>query len=278
MRKYQKKLMSRVSRKTVNKRDAQTNFENYMQEKLGHFYVPVEPGPIGDIEIIKRTALQREDDVADRASEDVYFSGGYSTMLHWLQLAEKHGLNLRTVASIFEFGCGSARLIRHLRCIDGIQLVGSDVMGDFIFWCQENIPGVNFYKNELDPPLPFAESNSFDFAFAQSVFTHIPLETQAEWIREMHRILRPSGLFIGTVLGKRHEQIMLSQEQSAELRQQGHLTLDADDDQASYSTQLIKSWDIFQTRSEVLKAFGTHFEVLDYIPHGLDILVLRKIL
>ncbi len=41
-------------------------------------------------------------------------------------------------------------------------------------------------------------------------------------------------------------------------------------------TQLMGSWDVFQTREQVLKSFGAVFEVKDYLPGDLDLLVLRK--
>ena len=60
------------------------------------------------------------------------------------------------------------------------------------------------------------------------------------------------------------------------LAREGSLTLDAADERASYSTQVMGSWDVFQTREQVLKSFGAVFEVKDYRPGTLDLLALRK--
>jgi SAM-dependent methyltransferase len=256
--------------------EARNRFEDYMRNILGHFFIVVDPGPVGDEELIKRTAVLKNEDVKDVTNSETYFRTGYLQMLEWLQLLEKYNFNLRTTGAVFELGCGTARLIRHLRCIDGIRLVGSDVSSEMIDWCKENVPGVEFFQNDLVPPLPFAEEGSFDLVFANSVFTHIPLNLQKPWIEELHRVLRPGGILVCNVIGRVLQEKMLEDQDMETLRKQGHLTIDADSPKASVSTQLIGSWDVFQTRSEVLKAFGSCFNVHDYLPKPLDLLVLEK--
>jgi SAM-dependent methyltransferase len=261
----------------LQRQRAKNRFEQYLKEKLDGFFLEVEPGPVGDSEIILRTAVMKDRDVSRKVDVDRYFRSGYSTILYFLKQAENHGFNLRTAQAIMELGCGSARLIRHLRCIDGIRLVGSDVMPEFIDWCRTNVPGIDFYVNELAPPLPFAMDNTFDLIFAQSVFTHIPLEFQDAWIHELQRVLRPGGFLLATVLGRHHALQMLDGEDLSVLQKQGNLTLGAASAKASVSTQKIGSWDVFQTRSEVLKSFGAHFRVCDYLYGDLDLLVLQKL-
>jgi len=261
-------LMHKVARK---------RFNQFMKQRLGHFMVEIDPGPVGPKELILKTAVLGEKSVQEKTNPDYYFMSGYIGMLSWMQILKRCSFNLRTASAIMELGCGSARLIRHLRCIDGIRLVGADVDPDNIAWCQLNVPGIEFNVNDLRPPLLFAEDNSFDLVFAASVFTHIPLETQHVWIEEMYRILRPGGFFLADVLGSYHQRQMLSREDMDRLKKNGQLVLDAGDDRASLSTQLIGSWDVFQTRQEVLRAFGSVFYVHDYLPGGLDLLVLQKL-
>jgi ubiquinone/menaquinone biosynthesis C-methylase UbiE len=160
--------------------------------------------------------------------------------------------------------------------MDGVRLVGADLSEEMMAWCRGNIPGAEFHSNGYEPPLTFLKENTIDFAFAASVFTHIPLETQQQWIREMHRVLRPGGYFLCDVLGRNHQELMLSPADMARLRSEGRLVLTADDEQASLSTKIHKSWDVFQTRSQFLQAFGSVFRILDYVPTSIDLLVLQK--
>jgi SAM-dependent methyltransferase len=264
------------SKYSVNCLRARIRFNQFMRERLGAFLEEVDEGPVGSKEIIMQTAVLNKDEAALKTNSDFYFYSAYNQMYSWMNILERNGFNLRTVSSILELGCGSARLIRHLRCIDGIRLVGCDLRADHIEWCRKNIPGIEFYTNELSPPLQFAQDDSFDLVFASSVFTHIPLETQALWIQEMRRILRPGGFLLCDVLGRYHQQHMLSKNDLQDLKKKGALTLTASDSKASLSTQIIGSWDVFLTRGEVLNAFGKGFKVLDFMPAGLDLLILQK--
>ncbi len=251
-------------------------FHRYMRKKLGGFNVDVELGPKGTDDIIMKTAVLVKEEAAWSLDEKNYFEQGFRQLLTWFRLLEPYGFNPRTIGSVLELGCGSARLIRHLRCMRGVRLVGSDLVPEQVEWCKTNVPGVEFYVNQLDPPLSFAQDNSFDLAFAASVFTHIPLETQQQWIHEMYRILRPGGFLVCDVLGHYHQGRMLDAEDMKKLEEQGNFTLTAKDKKASLSTQLIGSWDVFMKRGEFLRVFGKEFEVLDFLPTNLNLFILRK--
>jgi len=271
-----RKLVDKKPRSALTAREARRQFEDYTQSLLGHFFRRIDPGPVGDEELIKRTAVLKAEDVQDRTSPETYFRSGYLQMLDWLKLLETHGVNLRTIGAVFELGCGTARLLRHLRCMDGVRLVGSDVNREMIDWCRKNLPDIEFFENGLEPPLEFAEEASFDLAFANSVFTHIPLDLQGPWIGELQRVLRPGGILLCNVIGRVLQEKMLGRKDLETLRKEGHLTIDSNSEKASLSTRLIGSWDVFQTRQEVLKAFGAYFIVRDYLPKPLDLLVLEK--
>jgi ubiquinone/menaquinone biosynthesis C-methylase UbiE len=101
---------------------------------------------------------------------------------------------------ICEWGCGPARIIRHLDNIDGfnkIELYGTDYNEESISWCKKNIKGVTFLENTLDPPLPL-ESDLFDCVYAISIFTHLSEKSHYAWIEELFRILKPGGILIFT--------------------------------------------------------------------------------
>jgi ubiquinone/menaquinone biosynthesis C-methylase UbiE len=104
---------------------------------------------------------------------------------------------------ICEWGCGPARVIRHLEKIDGferIQLFGTDYNENSINWCNENIKNIRFLKNVLEPPLPI-ENEVFDCVYAISIFTHLSEKMHYAWIEELFRVLKPNGILIFTTHG-----------------------------------------------------------------------------
>lgn len=251
-------------------------FLRYMRARLGHFFVEVDPAPPATSELVAKTCLLRPEEAARKADPDYYLLGGYHELLNWFIRLERCQFNLRTIQAVLDFGCGSARLIRHLRCVAGIRLIGSDLDAASIAWCQANVPGVEFHVNGPRPPLDFAADDSIDLVMASSVFTHIPLEIQDEWIQEIRRVLRPGGFLVCTVHGTYHEHEMLSAEDRKRLRERGRFTLQPSDPGTSYSSRVSALCDVFQTRHEVLRAFGRNLRVCDYAPGLQDLLILQK--
>jgi SAM-dependent methyltransferase len=227
--------------------------------------------------LITIQALMSERELATKARPDWYFATGYGDALHILTTLERHSFDLTNLRSMLEFGCGSARVLRHFRNIGYLSLAGSDANPKTIDWARQNLPGIDFRINALEPPLPFAEE-SFDVVYALSVFTHIPLVWQRRWLEELRRVLRPEGYLLCTVLGSSFVHQMLTRDDQAELAQTGALTLDSNHPRASYSTKVLGSWDVFQTREQVREAFGAVFRICDYtnVAVGQDMLVLRR--
>ena len=276
-RKAAKSLLPKSTVYSIKRQLQENSFQQYTKEKLGQNYCSVDPGAIPPKELVAKTAALSEAELDKQSNRNIYLETGYYEVLRIFKILDHFAINPRTIGSIYELGCGTARLLRHFRCIDGVRLVGSDVNPEMVEWCQANLPEMEFYHNELTPPLNFAEDNSFDLMLASSVFTHIPLDTQELWLAEMERILRPGGIFICSVLGNFHTCVLLNSEEQRELRKQGSFTLTSEDSQATYSTRVGGSaWDVIQTRSEVIRVFGSYFQIVDYIPGVQDFLVLRK--
>jgi SAM-dependent methyltransferase len=103
---------------------------------------------------------------------------------------------------VLDFGCGSARVLRHFEREAGeATFIGCDVDEQSIAWDQANLsPPFRFFKSELMPPLA-VDSKSLDLIWAMSVFTHIG-DSWSSWLLEMHRLLAPGGLLIASYLGE----------------------------------------------------------------------------
>lgn len=261
----------------IKRHHCQRDLKEALREALGRDVALVEPGPVPPSELIAATSLMRESDLQLKSQKHVYLSDSYLCAASILNMARAAGLAFREGMSIFELGCGEGRLIRHLRALPRARLVASDARADTIKWCRESLPGIEFHVNELEPPLTFLENNSVDLTIAQSVFTHIPLVWQRAWLEEIARVIRPGGMFWCTIIGQRHIDVMLDKDAQQMLEETGVFELDGKDPRSSYSTQLIGSWDVFQTEPVVRREFGRYFEIANYQKNsaGLDVLVMQ---
>ena len=150
-------------------------------------------------------------------SEELQARVGPAPAFHDVALTTMGRMNmagLRPDHDVLDVGCGVGRTARYL-CdyLDSdARYEGFDIMEEMILWCQENItprfPNFRFTYSPLfntsykpDAGLPSAATfafpypdESFDFAFAHSVFTHLPPESTANYLKELHRVLRPGGI------------------------------------------------------------------------------------
>lgn len=114
---------------------------------------------------------------------------------------------------VLDLGCGIGRAALPLTQFlsDGVY-DGLDVARDGILWCQENIasryPNFRFhhadvYNNRYNAAgatraekyrLPF-DDDQFDVVFAASLFTHMRPEEVQNYLKEIARVLNPSGTF-----------------------------------------------------------------------------------
>lgn len=116
--------------------------------------------------------------------------------------------------NILEWGCGPARVIRHLPefLARPARLTGADYNPDSIAWCRANIRGVEFIQNWLEPPLAL-DAGRLDVVYALSVFTHLSEKLHTAWRDELLRVLKPGGLLILTLHGDRFRNRHLNAEE-----------------------------------------------------------------
>ncbi len=118
---------------------------------------------------------------------------------------------LRPGDRVLDIGCGIGRMALPLTgYLDGGSYAGFDVGREMVRWCTRNItprwPDFEFawapiYNGKYNPfgnvsgaefRFPY-EDSSFDFAFATSLFTHLPREEVRHYLAETARVLRPGG-------------------------------------------------------------------------------------
>ena len=92
---------------------------------------------------------------------------------------------------ILDFGCGWGRILRFfLKDLDPKYVHGVDVEPSAIAECRDTkVPG-DIQLIAPHGPLPFSK-DTFQIVYAYSVFTHLPEQAAAHWMREIKRILKP---------------------------------------------------------------------------------------
>lgn len=257
-------------------RVAATAWRDLLIAESGDRFRAVDPGEIASSEVVAKTALMKESDLTYKTKARVFLSTGMNAMADFVREAKRGGLDLAKAQGAFELGCGGARLIRHLRGVDGLELVGSDLIQDNVGWCQSNVPGITFHQNELEPPLRHAADESFDFAFAYSVFTHVPMDLQGPWISEFARILRPGGVATVTILGPDMAKKMMSPEEYCEFEALGEYTMGPEHPRVSASSARIGSWDVFMTDERMRETYEPAMDVIAHTGGAQSIVTLRK--
>jgi SAM-dependent methyltransferase len=116
---------------------------------------------------------------------------------------EHAGRSVEQLQAILDFGCGCGRVIRNWSTLNGTRVAGSDLSGDAVEWCRENLSFARFETNGLTPPLAFDDAE-FELAYALSVFTHLPEAMQLDWMDELARVVRPGGFVLLTTHGERY--------------------------------------------------------------------------
>ncbi len=111
------------------------------------------------------------------------------------------GAAIDRMEAILDFGCGCGRVARHWAAVEGPEIHGCDYNEELVGWCRGNLPFLRATRNELEPPLPYV-AQSFDLIYALSVLSHLSEPLQRGWVAEFHRLLRPGGLLVLSVLGQ----------------------------------------------------------------------------
>lgn len=193
---------------------------------------------------------------------------------------------LSSIERMLDWGCGSGRNTVHfLLDPDVSEVYGSDIDRDAIAWCREHLPAGTFEVAAPEPPMSF-DDESFDLVIGCSVFTHLGERAQAQWLAELFRVLTPGGLLVASVHGDFAARIhfrglgpLRRCLEALRWRLRGFVDLGEDprlDDAAPPGYYRA----VFQSRRYIERTWNGPFEVVDYIPAGLqahqDLVVLRR--
>jgi SAM-dependent methyltransferase len=116
------------------------------------------------------------------------------------EILERNGVDIEHCNAVLDFGCGVGRIMRHWNALQHTALHGTDYNSRLVEWCRENLNYAKFNVNTLSGGLPYG-TESFDFIYAFSVFTHLSEALQIFWMNELSRVLRPGGYMYFTTHG-----------------------------------------------------------------------------
>ena len=213
--------------------------------------------PMPPRELIQRTDLRRESESDERLREIFERTG--AARLRGLRHALPDGFDFDG-KRILDFGCGGGRVLRQLApWADSGEFWGCDTYEPTIAWLSENLsPPFRFYVNDKRP-MPHPDGY-FDLIYAISVFTHITHEW-ADWLLELHRMLRPDGLLAATFIGPASWERSLHRQVDEDQLGVAMLRLDQSYAHTSGPLVLHSPWWL---RSH----WGRAYEVLTLWPHG----------
>lgn len=166
---------------------------------------------------------------------------------------------------ILDFGCGSARVIRYFLVEEmDKRFTAIDINQELIDWCAAHIDGVDWKLTPSNPPTEMAD-NSFDLIYGVSVFSHLDRELQAQWLKELNRLIRPGGLILLTIHGMVYaHHIKLAEPNRKQLQKNGFLFLSGvtgkwklDGLPDFYQTAI-------QTKNQVQLEWSEYFEIVGH--------------
>jgi SAM-dependent methyltransferase len=218
--------------------------------------------------------------VSDRMQYVMYGRGIYRGFERALQ--KNFGTSFASYSKILDWGCGSARIARHIlpTLSPAASLIGFDIDEYAVDWSNKNV-GRSFHVCKTEPPLDLAAASA-DVAYAYSVFTHLAADNMSAWADEMARVLKPGGIGLFTVLSE-NAMIALMPGIARHFLEDWQKTGIYDSVQNSQLETIGVSGDYYRNvwfkRHYLEKVFGRHFDIVDYIGtfhFYQDLIVLRR--
>jgi len=191
-----------------------------------------------------------------------YYFDGQATAKEILYLMQAHRDLLKLGIRILDWGCGPARIVRHLpSLLPQAEIHGADYNNKYINWCRSELQGIKFTLNYIDPPMDYPDL-FFDAVIGVSIFTHLSTARHISWISELYRITKPAGIIFITTQGIACRTKLTLRERSQ--FDKGVLVT------RPYSREGNRLFSSFQPPEFMKKLLAGRFEVVDFFPAVTD--------
>jgi len=167
---------------------------------------------------------------------------------------------------VLDWGCGCGRVMRELPgTFPHAALTGADIDEEAIAWDREHLRGLGEFHVVPSLPPSSLPAGRFDFILGVSVFTHLPLELEKGWLRELARLAMPDA------------RLLLSYHGEELLRE--HFAVEAaveHEDGFSYfrtapTEGLPDHYQVsFHSEEALRRLWGAHFDILSIHPRSLN--------
>ena len=215
--------------------------------------------------------------VAHTRDQRFFKVGGLKCFGEFMEAARRHG-DLSAIKRVLDWGCGCGRVTAHLMSIqDGPEVLGSDIDPFAIEWCNRHLQEGAFAVLGPLPPAPYASAH-FDLVVSFSVFTHLARDVQRKWLKEMHRLLSPGGLFLATINGG-FAYSFAKGARGIAFPPSGIEDCVEDDTLVGIAPKGYYRG-TYQAKDYTIREFGRYFQILEYVERGAmnfqDLVVVRK--
>ncbi len=170
------------------------------------------------------------------------------------------GVDPAHIQTILDMGCGTGRLLVGWYLDNtGRDLFGCDINEKLITWARQNLPAaIQLSCNSISGSLSYPAA-SFDLIQLISVFTHLSISSQQEWVKELQRLVRPGGCVLVTLHGETYVQLFHPEKHKDFLRT-GYLEITTHEEGSN-------SFGTYHTPAFADRLFQG-FDLLKYYPRG----------
>ncbi len=170
-------------------------FDDGLPERMARQYRPIHT--VFNLKMLEGLPdLARMKRVSGHLANEISFLNSGKTSFHRLKdVFTYHNKKLGRTSSetrVLDWGVGCGRVARFFAKEPNCRLTGIDIDADNVAWCGANLVGT-YLAVDLMPPTRF-DSGSFDLIYSCSVLSHLSETASHSWLKELHRLLSPSGL------------------------------------------------------------------------------------